>query len=131
MSYLLDTNICSAWIRGDRKIHAKMRQYAGNLYLSTISLSELYVWPYRKDRSTLLFQRIEKLRQEVHILPFDETEAKIFGKVRGEQLCHGISFNTFDLQIAATALAHNLILVTHNIEDFMNVPELHIEDWLE
>ena len=35
-----------------------------------------------------------------------------------------------DLLIAATALVHNLTLVTHNVRDFANVPDLMIQDWL-
>jgi tRNA(fMet)-specific endonuclease VapC len=35
-----------------------------------------------------------------------------------------------DLLIAATALVHNLTLVTHNIRDFANVPGLTVQDWL-
>ncbi len=34
-----------------------------------------------------------------------------------------------DLQIAAIALAHNLILVTHNTREFSRIPELQLEDW--
>jgi tRNA(fMet)-specific endonuclease VapC len=33
------------------------------------------------------------------------------------------------MQIAATALAHGLILVTHNTREFSRVPRLLIEDW--
>ena len=34
-----------------------------------------------------------------------------------------------DLLIAATALAHGAILVTHNTAEFSRVPGLLIEDW--
>jgi len=35
-----------------------------------------------------------------------------------------------DLMIAATALVHNLIVVTHNVHDYSRVPGLTIHDWL-
>jgi len=35
-----------------------------------------------------------------------------------------------DLMLAATALVHDLTLVTHNTADFVNVPGLRLEDWL-
>jgi len=34
------------------------------------------------------------------------------------------------LIIAATALLHNLTLVTHNSQDFLNIPGLRMADWL-
>lgn len=39
-----------------------------------------------------------------------------------------------DSQIAATAIANNMILVTHNTEDFLPLVQnsiLHVEDWWE
>lgn len=35
----------------------------------------------------------------------------------------------YDLQIAAIALANNLILVTHNTREFSRVDGLRFEDW--
>jgi len=35
-----------------------------------------------------------------------------------------------DLLNAATALVHDLTLVTHNLQDYVNVPGLRVEDWL-
>lgn len=32
--------------------------------------------------------------------------------------------------IAATALANDAVLVTHNTDEFKRVPELKLEDWL-
>jgi tRNA(fMet)-specific endonuclease VapC len=35
-----------------------------------------------------------------------------------------------DLSIAATALIYDLTLVTHNTADYVDIPDLRIEDWL-
>jgi tRNA(fMet)-specific endonuclease VapC len=35
-----------------------------------------------------------------------------------------------DLVIAATALVYDLTLVTHNVQDFTDMPGLRIQDWL-
>jgi len=37
--------------------------------------------------------------------------------------------NEFDILIAATAIAKDLILVTQNAKDFNQIPGLQIEDW--
>jgi tRNA(fMet)-specific endonuclease VapC len=33
--------------------------------------------------------------------------------------------------IASVALVHDLTLVTHNVSDFKNIPDLHVVDWLK
>jgi tRNA(fMet)-specific endonuclease VapC len=41
--------------------------------------------------------------------------------------CYFLAY--YDLQIAAIALANNLILVTHNTKEFSRIPQLQLEDW--
>lgn len=64
------------------------------------------------------------------MLPFDEVCAEAFGKIQGTLQSTGIRFNPFDLLIGATAVAHNLTLVTHNTKHFQHIPGLRLEDWL-
>jgi tRNA(fMet)-specific endonuclease VapC len=45
-------------------------------------------------------------------------------------LQQGISVPTADLMIATAALVHDLTLVTHNSNDFRNIPDLRLDDWL-
>jgi tRNA(fMet)-specific endonuclease VapC len=71
------------------------------------------------------------LHHEVSIIDFDRDCAKQFGSVRVELRRHGIEVNTTDLMIASVALVHDLTLVTHNVSDFKNIPDLHVVDWLK
>lgn len=41
----------------------------------------------------------------------------------------GRPFGPNDLLVAATARAHDLVLVTHNTREFGRVPGLRVEDW--
>ncbi len=54
----------------------------------------------------------------------------MLGRIRGSQLRQGVSYASIDLLIAATALVHDLTLVTHNTKDFARIPDLRIEDWI-
>jgi tRNA(fMet)-specific endonuclease VapC len=38
--------------------------------------------------------------------------------------------DSVDMQIAATAIVHNLTLVTHNTKDFQHISGLRLDDWL-
>jgi tRNA(fMet)-specific endonuclease VapC len=131
MSFLLDTNICSAHLRGTTIFTHKFIQYAGRLHLPTIVLGELYSWAYSRDNPSELLRLIEnELIEDVKILAFDELAALEFGRIRGTFIRQGIAFSVMDLAIASIALANDLTLVTHNTSDFSRIPKLRLEDWL-
>jgi len=130
MSYLLDTNICSAHIRRPGGIAHRFIQHSGRLWMPTIVLAELYAGAYMLDVPDRILMGIEELRKDVGLLDFDETCAEEFGKLRGWLKHRGIQRNAVDLMIAAVALAHDLTLVTHNTQHFQDIPNLRLEDWL-
>lgn len=72
---------------------------------------------------------INKFLYPYEIISFNNTTADVYAKVRFslEQIGNVIGPN--DLIIAATALAHNAVLVTHNVKEFGRVNNLKIEDW--
>ena len=71
------------------------------------------------------------LDTDIAVLDVNRSVAQKFGEVRAQQLDHGLYTPEMDLLIAATALAHDLTLVTHNVQDFANVPGLTVQDWLK
>jgi tRNA(fMet)-specific endonuclease VapC len=132
MSFLLDTNICSAHFHRPTLLTHKFQQYSGRLYLPTVALGELYTWAYsRDDPSDLLNLIAEEFITTTTILSYDAEAALHFGKIRGQFLRQGIKFSLMDLEIASIALAHDLTLVTNNTKDFQNIPNLRIVDWLK
>lgn len=131
MSFLLDTDICSAHLRRPAGLMHRFIQHSGGLYLPAIVLAELYTWAYSRDDPLPLIKSIEKdLLTDVNLLPFDDACARVFGQVRGPLLRQGVVFSRIDLMIASVALAHDLTLVTHNTADYRNVPGLRLRDWL-
>ena len=67
---------------------------------------------------------------DVTVLPLDDDSARKCGQIRANLQRKGTKVPTLDLLIAATALRHDLTVVTHNQRHFSLVPELRIEDWL-
>jgi tRNA(fMet)-specific endonuclease VapC len=131
MSFLLDTDMCSAHLKRPSGLMHRFVQHSGRLHISTIALGELYVWAYQRTNPQPVVQRIEDdLLADLHVLDFDSQCSKEFGKVRGELLKRGLAASRMDLMIAAVALVHGRILVTHNTTDYANVPGLQMEDWL-
>jgi tRNA(fMet)-specific endonuclease VapC len=62
-------------------------------------------------------------------LPFDDSAAEHYGRIRSELARAGTPIGGNDVMIAAIALTHNLTLVTHNLKEFERVNGLKIEDW--
>ena len=59
----------------------------------------------------------------------DIAVAERYGQVRDELENIGQVIGPFDLRIAATALVHDLTVVTHNVDEFSRVDGLRIEEW--
>jgi tRNA(fMet)-specific endonuclease VapC len=54
-----------------------------------------------------------------------------FGKIQSELRKIGKPTGEFDALIAAVARSRDDILVTNNIKDFINIPNLKLDNWLE
>src|SRR5947208_8151644 len=106
MSFLLDTNICSAQMRADARVQARFIQYGGRLHISTVALGELFAWAGRAKASPKRLQALLDLLREVIVFLVDETAARKFGDVRAWQLDHGLTSPDLDLLNAAVALTH-------------------------
>ena len=61
------------------------------------------------------------------ILPWDQDSVAIFVSLRKQ----GVRAGTQDLKIAAITLAHDARLLTRNTVDFIKVPGLRFENWLD
>jgi tRNA(fMet)-specific endonuclease VapC len=132
MSYLLDTNICSAHLKRPAGLIHRFVQHTGRLFVPTPVVGELYTWANHRVSPQALVDRIEnELLNDVQILDFDKNCAMEFGLLNGRLLLIGITVNPVDLMIAATARIHDLTLVTHNVRDFQRIPGLRMEDWLQ
>ncbi len=112
-------------------VTSKFLQYAGRLHVSVITAGELYTWARRAKASPKRLQSLEDFLADVTILDITPAIAQQFGRVRAALLDAGRPCPDLDLLIASTALTHGLMLVTHNVQDFVNIPGLKIEDWLQ
>ncbi len=130
MRFLLDTDICSAHLKSNPLVTNRFLQYTGGLCMSAITLGELYTWALRAKTPPSRLQDVLLLLQDVIVLDVTPDVARKFGEVRAGLLDVGKPAPSVDLLLAATALAHGLILVTHNVADYANVPGLTVVDWL-
>lgn len=130
MSFLIDTDTCSAHLKEKGAVTNRFLQYTGRLHVSVITVGELFTWVLRAKASPKRLQSLLELLDDVEVLDVTREVARKFGELRADLLDAGQSAPEMDLLIAATALVHDLTLVTHNVQDFKHVPGLTIVDWL-
>ena len=133
MTYLLDSNACIGWLRQSQpKLVARIKQERPtDIVICSVVVGELIYGaeraaPGHRANNRL---RVEQLRQQFVSLPFDDSAAQEYGKVRAHLASLGTPIGPNDLLIAAIALANGLTLATNNIAEFSRVPGLPIEDW--
>ena len=91
--------------------------------------SELFYGAMRSNNPTKTLERQQEFLERFVSLPFGDESALLFGQIRARLASAGTPIGAYDLQIAAIALANNLILVTHNTREFERVDGLQLEDW--
>jgi len=131
MIYLLDTNVCIAYLQNkpspvDRIIQHTQTQDSA---LCAIVVAELYEGAYRSRRQAENLTHVIEFIQPFLVLPFDQAAAELAGLYGAELAAKGMTIGPHDLQIAAIALVHKLVLVTHNTREFNRVLGLRLEDW--
>jgi len=133
MSYLLDTCIVSKLRRLKKEPHQSLELWAlshseTSWHLSVLTIGEIQFGISRLKSSEGSHKRIleEWLLADLiprfkgRIFPVDEHTTTIWGSLKGEQQQKGNVLPVIDSLIAATAIQHNLILVTENIKDFQH-----------
>ena len=60
------------------------------------------------------------------VMPFDEQAASAFQDLRAQR----IHIGTMDLKIAAIALVHDALLLSANLRDFQQIPNLRVANWI-
>ena len=91
--------------------------------------AELYYGAMKSSRAADNLVLLEEFFANFDSLPFDDDAARKYGEVRSSLARIGTPIGPNDLMIAATALVHGAVVVTHNIREFSRVAGLDIEDW--
>jgi predicted nucleic acid-binding protein len=125
--YLVDTNIPSELTRKKPDVHvaAFLRNVAqGDVFLSVMTVGEICkgiaALPVSQKRNVLQHWLEEDVRSWFgdRILPVTEAIAERWGSLAATAKQRGITIAVVDGVIAATALHHDLTLVTRNVKDF-------------
>jgi len=138
VSYLLDTNVVSEWVKP--KPAPGVIEWLGEidedeLFISVVTLAEIRDGVERMPAGANRVRLDEWLtdmlpdRFEGRTLAIDPKTAIACGQVMARIRRLGRVVDVMDAFIAATALHHNLALVTRNTADFENLELTLINPW--
>lgn len=138
--YLLDTNIISelSRYRADFNVLKKMAEHSSDMAISVIVLDELLTGAMllkegRKKEALLEFIQND-VKENFKIKVFDEKAAEMHAVIYSSLLKNGSPVSAGDTQIAAIAIAENMILVTRNTKHYESIATqfgLKMENWFE
>jgi tRNA(fMet)-specific endonuclease VapC len=131
--YLLDTNACIRILNdASRPLVARLRSHRpSRVRLCSAVKAELLFGARRSRRAAENLALLATFFKPFRSLPFDDRCAEFAGIIHAELSREGRPIGPNDLLIAATARAHDAVLVTHNTAEFSRVVGLRIEDWEE
>jgi tRNA(fMet)-specific endonuclease VapC len=129
---LLDTNIVSYLFKGD----SRAALYAPHLLnqelaVAMMTIAELFQWAMIRNWGATRLEQLEQLLVNYTVLPVDIDLCRHWAAVRATRSSIGQPISPQDAWIAATARRYKLPLITHNPDDFQNVPGVTIisESW--
>ncbi len=137
--YLLDTNVISELSKPipNKLVIPRLVDNEGlcaicsTVWQETIRGYELLPEGKRKK---YIEDYIRDIKSTYEIIPYDSFASQICGELQAACEKKGKPIPRYDSQIAATAIANGMVLITHNTEDYQSLVEnssLKIEDWSE
>jgi toxin FitB len=139
VSFLLDTNVVSEWVkpRPNPGVIAWTADVdEDRVFLSVVTLAQLRYAIERMPVSSRRKRLAEWLEQELpmrfegRVLTIDATTADTCGKVVADSEDRGRRMEVMDAFIAATAKVHQLTIVTRNTSDFEPVATDILNPWV-
>ena len=132
MLYLLDTDTLIYILkRRPPDVAARFERLSPeDVGVSVISMAELMFGAEKSHRPARARRAIERIAEILRVLPFDESAAEVYGRLRARLEGRGTPIGALDTLIAAHALSLRATLVTNNMREFSRVTGLEVENWV-
>jgi tRNA(fMet)-specific endonuclease VapC len=128
---LIDTDILSLFFRNDLTVIEHFREYLqehGGMDISILTFYEILSGLKHRDALKQLDMFCEFVKNNT-ILPLSEKSVEISSDIYAALRKTGNQLDDIDILIAGVALAHDLVLVTHNVHHFNRIEDLEVIDW--
>ncbi len=130
LKYLIDTDWVVYYFKGRQAIVKRLDALEDeSLAISVVTLAELYDGLYGSRNPRKREQDLKGFLQWVTVLGLDEETCRLFGQERSRLRQAGSLPGDMDLLIGATALRHDLTMLTNNSNHFARIAGLRIESF--
>ncbi len=124
---LLDTDVFSFVFEGDLRAAAYADVCRNQiLVVSFMTVAELCQWAEIRSWGQQRVSRLEGKLRSCVVLPCDIELCRIWGRIRASRRGLGRPVSAQDAWIAASAVQHQLPLITHNPSDFELIEHLQV-----
>ena len=131
MDYLLDTNICIHYFKGQFGLKERIENTGfENLAISEVTLAELIYGAEKSQKVDKNLKVVENFADKIEILPI-LTCLRVYGKEKARLKSIGRPIGDLDLFIGSTAIVHVMTMVTRNIREFERIKGITIENWID
>ena len=130
---MLDANICIYVLKNHSdKLRFKFKAIK-NICISSVTYAELCygIENGESSKREARWKELDNFTQRLHIDSLDEDAARHYGFIRALLKKQGIPISNNDLLIASHARSLNAVLVTNNVKEFIRVPDLTVENWID
>ena len=132
MTWLLDTNTCIFLMKLREPVTRRVKQLGpDDLAVSTITCAELWFGAAKSQHPQRSRAAQDAFLEPFRIVDFDIKAADRYATTRAHLALAGRQIGDRDLMIASIALANRMTVVTNNAAEFVRVPGLAVEDWME
>jgi tRNA(fMet)-specific endonuclease VapC len=127
--YLLDTNICIYFIKGQYDLDKKILEVGEeNCFISEITIAELKYGIENSKTPDIMRKIVEAFIPKFAVIPIFNA-LDIYAKEKAKLRAGGLLIDDFDILIGSTAIANQMILVTNNVSHLSRLDSIKIENW--
>ena len=127
MAVVVDTDVVSFLYKRDTRAELYRPHLTSPPFLlSFMTLAELRSWMHHRNWGAARRHRLEPYLQRYQVVYATDALCEGWAKATDSARRHGHPIGAADAWIAATALQHNIPLVTHNRSDYRGVEGLTV-----
>lgn len=127
--YLLDTNICIYFIKGQFELNKKIVEVGEqNCFILEMTVAELKYGVENSKTAEAMRKVVEVFIPKFFVIPIYNS-LDIYAKEKARLRRQGLVINDFDILIGATAITNDMVMVTNNVFHLSRLDNIVIENW--